>query len=45
VSVKNCKLRGVDDFVVVAADHVSLYYPTNGQPPAAWDTIRDRLKQ
>jgi hypothetical protein len=45
VSVKSCRLTGVDDFVVVAADHVSLYYPINGNPPAAWDTIRDRLNQ
>ena len=43
VSVDRCRLRGVDDFVVVAADHVSLYYPQSGKRPAAWDTIQDRL--
>jgi pimeloyl-ACP methyl ester carboxylesterase len=45
VSVSRCRLKGVDDFVVVASDHVGLYHPVNGNPPAAWDTIRDRLNQ
>jgi hypothetical protein len=35
----------VDDFVVVPADHVSLYYPQSGKPPASWETIRDRLNR
>lgn len=46
VSVESCRLTGVDDFVIVAADHVALYYPRGeGQPPAAWDTIRGRLRR
>ena len=45
VGVSRCKLKGVDDFVVVAADHTSLHYPINGNPPAAWETIRDRLSR
>jgi pimeloyl-ACP methyl ester carboxylesterase len=46
VHVESCRLAGVDDFVVVAADHVTLYYPkSDGRPPAAWDTIRDRLSR
>lgn len=46
VSVASCRLAGVDDFVIVPADHVSLYYPiVDGKPPAAWDTIRDRLNR
>jgi pimeloyl-ACP methyl ester carboxylesterase len=40
VAVKRARLKGVDDFVIVNADHASLYM---GSPPAAWDTIRDRL--
>jgi pimeloyl-ACP methyl ester carboxylesterase len=42
VKVRRAKLKGVDDFVIVNADHVSLYM---GSPPAAWDTIRDRLRR
>jgi pimeloyl-ACP methyl ester carboxylesterase len=45
VGVTRCKLKGVDDFVIVAADHVSLFYPVNGHPPKSWDTIRDRLSR
>jgi pimeloyl-ACP methyl ester carboxylesterase len=43
VSVESCRLDGVDDFVVIAADHVGLYFPRGGTTPAAWETIRDRL--
>jgi pimeloyl-ACP methyl ester carboxylesterase len=43
VGVSRCKLKGVEDFVIVAADHATLLYPVNGKQPAAWDTIRDRL--
>jgi hypothetical protein len=45
VSVESCRLEGVDDFVIVAADHATLYYPVGDRPPAAWDTIRARLNQ
>ena len=43
VEVKLAKLAGVDDFVIVNADHARLYIGTEKNPPAAWDTIRDRL--
>jgi pimeloyl-ACP methyl ester carboxylesterase len=37
VTVESCKLPGVDDFVVVSADHTGL---ACGQPPAAWEVVR-----
>lgn len=41
VPLDSAKLEGVDDFVVVNADHVAL---ACGHPPAAWDVVRARLK-
>jgi pimeloyl-ACP methyl ester carboxylesterase len=43
VSLTSTRLPGVQDYVVLPADHVSLYLPVNGQPPAAWPVIRSRL--
>jgi len=43
VSVQSAKLDGVNDFVVLPADHLALYYSIDGKPPAAYDTIKDRL--
>jgi pimeloyl-ACP methyl ester carboxylesterase len=43
VKVDRAMLKGVDDVVIVHADHASLYIGTRHEPPAAWDTIRDRL--
>jgi pimeloyl-ACP methyl ester carboxylesterase len=43
VAVSRAKLEGVEDVVIVHADHVRLYIGTDTEPPAAWDTIRDRL--
>jgi len=45
VAVARAKLDGVQDVVIVHADHVRLYIGTDTEPPAAWDTIRDRLTQ
>lgn len=45
VSVSRAKLEGVDDAVIVHADHVGLYLGSGNEPPAAWDTIRDRLSR
>lgn len=45
VSVKRTQLAGVDDFVILPADHTALYYPVDGAPPAAWETIQDRLSR
>lgn len=45
VQVSRAKLAGVDDVVIVHADHVRLYIGTETEPPAAWDIIRDRLSR
>ncbi len=41
VTLESAKLAGVDDFVVLSSDHTGL---ACGHPPAAWETIRARLK-
>ncbi|HLL91200.1 MAG TPA: alpha/beta fold hydrolase [Tepidisphaeraceae bacterium] len=43
VTVKSARLDGVDDFVVLHADHDELYLSVRGEVPAAWDVVRDRL--
>ena len=43
VTLASTKLRGVNDVVVLPADHVSLYLPVDGRPPAAWPIVSDRL--
>ena len=44
VSVASCKLDGVDDFVLVHADHATIYMPTETQPePPSWAVVNDRL--
>ena len=43
VKVDSTRLAGVDDFVLVRADHASLYFGSGNAPPAAWATVRDRL--
>lgn len=43
VTVASTKLAGVDDFVVLPADHNTLYLAMDGGYPAAWDVIEDRL--
>jgi pimeloyl-ACP methyl ester carboxylesterase len=43
VAVKSTRLAGVDDYVVVPADHNALYLPNGSNPPAAWPIVRDRL--
>ncbi len=45
VKVSRAKLKGVDDFVVLPVDHGSICAPVNGNPPAAWEIIQDRLSQ
>lgn len=43
VTLASTKLAGVSDYVVLPADHVSLYMPMDGNPPVAWPVVRDRL--
>lgn len=43
VALASTKLAGVNDYVVVPADHVSLYMSVDGNKPIAWPVIRDRL--
>jgi pimeloyl-ACP methyl ester carboxylesterase len=43
VKLSSTLLAGVTDRVVLNGDHTSLYYPEHGQPPVAWETIKDRL--
>jgi pimeloyl-ACP methyl ester carboxylesterase len=45
VAVTSTRLAGVTDQVVLAADHISLYLPMDGQPPAALPIVLDRLKR
>jgi pimeloyl-ACP methyl ester carboxylesterase len=44
VHLKSTQLAGVEDYVVLPADHAALYYPMDGHPPAAWGIIRERLR-
>ena len=43
VSVKSTRLKGVDDFVLLQADHATLYFGSGTNPPAAWPVVRNRL--
>ncbi|HWB11698.1 MAG TPA: alpha/beta fold hydrolase [Pirellulales bacterium] len=43
VEIENALLPGVDDVVIVPADHTTISCSSNGRPPVAWPVIRDRL--
>jgi pimeloyl-ACP methyl ester carboxylesterase len=43
VKVASARLEGVEDVVLVRADHAGLYFGIGKTPPAAWETVRDRL--
>lgn len=43
VEVRNAMLSGVDDVVVVPADHTTIACSRNGCLPVAWPVIKDRL--
>lgn len=45
VSLESAKLVGVNDFVVLPADHRSLYLSDAGKPPVAWAVVKDRLSR
>ncbi|HEX4055675.1 MAG TPA: hypothetical protein VHX86_15530 [Tepidisphaeraceae bacterium] len=45
VRLNSARLAGVTDYVAVPADHVALYESIDGQSPAAWPTIQNRLTQ
>lgn len=45
VSLESARLEGVDDFVLVPADHTTIACSSNGEPPVAWTTIAARLKR
>ena len=45
VKIASARLAGVDDFVIVSSDHAGLYFARGRTPPAAWDTVRDRLSR
>ena len=42
VTVASAKLAGVDDLVLLPADHIALFLPIDGHPPVAWEAIRAR---
>jgi len=43
VPVESAKLNGVSDMVLVPADHIALFCPIDGHPPAAWQAVKARL--
>lgn len=43
VRIESARLPGVSDFVLLGADHTSLYTSVGGRAPAAWAVVRDRL--
>jgi len=44
VDLASAELPGVNDFVVLHADHVELYQGVDGHAPAAWNAIWERLR-
>lgn len=43
VKVESARLEGVKDFVLVHADHATLFVSSGDKPPAAWEAVRERL--
>lgn len=43
VTLGSAGLAGVADFVAVPADHIALFKTVDGEPPAAWPVIHNRL--
>jgi hypothetical protein len=44
VAIKSALLAGVDDVVIVHADHLSLYQWIDGRAPVAWPIVKNRLE-
>jgi pimeloyl-ACP methyl ester carboxylesterase len=45
VTLASASLPGVNDVVRVHSDHASIFRPNGNNPPAAWETIKDRLSR
>ena len=45
VPLDSAKLAGVNDIVRLHADHNTLVMASQGNPPVAWETIKDRLAE
>jgi pimeloyl-ACP methyl ester carboxylesterase len=45
VTIRSARLDGVEDFVLLPADHSTLMSATRSQPPIAWETVHSRLTQ
>jgi len=43
VALQSARLAGVSDFITLPVDHLALYETVDGQPPAAWPIIHNRL--
>jgi hypothetical protein len=43
VPVSSARLEGVKDVVLIPADHIALFCPIDGHPPAAWQAVQERL--
>jgi pimeloyl-ACP methyl ester carboxylesterase len=43
VALHSARLAGVSDFVALPVDHLALFETVDGQPPAAWPIIHNRL--
>ncbi|HEX4794368.1 MAG TPA: hypothetical protein VH370_11280 [Humisphaera sp.] len=43
VTVASAKLAGVNDVVLLPADHIALFLPIDGHPPVAWEAIKARV--
>lgn len=45
VRLASTRLPGVDDYVILPADHTTLTCSRGGRPPVAWKVIEERLKK
>ena len=43
IALGSASLDGVADFAAIPADHIALFEAVDGQPPAAWPIIHNRL--